>query len=1392
MIPLMLQSFVVRLFFGVLCLIFGIHALALSTPGESYFDSWNHKNLIVNHWGINDGLPLNSVNHILQDENGYLWLSTFDGLARFDGVRFYVFNKQVEPKLTTNRIIKTYQTPDSTLWLETEPGHLISYKNNRFTRIDSEKGMTDIVNYIHQEKNGQLWFGTDNGIFTYNNRQIKHYRPDLINAAVDQIFVDKGGAVWYRHKTDQSFFRVGKQLTGPFFPENRIPVGLNVIHQTPDGAVWIANNQHLFRYKEGATTLRSSYLPPGEEILSLSNNHNGQLWVKSSKGAYFLSEDDSLINEYYTDERVFRNRFSFNEGKYLWTIFYNRIYRNNELIYEAESELTSFIIDREKNLWIGTLNRGLLQVRKNMLTTISTDEGLPNANVYPIIEGKDGSVWVGTFGNGLARIENGKVTGTSDFEMHRDFYYVVSLEVLSDGTIVTGVHSSGLHYAPQPGNRFLSMDTPEELTIATPFAIMEDNRQRLWVGSNAGLYIKEKNAWKRLNDIHSIPDAPVRTMIKAPDGSLWFGTNGGGILHYKNNSFKLYDTSNGLTSGLVRALHISDMEENGSYNLWVGYEDNGLDRFEVSEDILDPESVTEYRVSDGLFDYSIHRILEDSNGYFWMSTNRGIFRVKKNDLDDFKNGLISRYHVQAWTETNGMRNQEANGGMHPAGIAEQNGTIWFPTQDGVVLINPDRIASDHLYPNPVIEQIQFNNKIADVFNTQTHELPPGKRDFSVQFTILSLVNASENRFMTRLYPFDDWHDTGRRVATYTNIPPGTYLFQVRGAGNDGIWHPEIATVTIVVPPYFYETSWFKASVIIFVLLIMAIVIHLRTKKLMRSETKLKSLVEERTAELISEKEKTQKLADNLIKMDQDKDRFFANITHELKTPLTLILGPLRQIIRSGEASDNPEIRKKLKLMLRNAHRLDRLIHQLIDLTRLEHGELEGYFEKTDLNRFTRELCSLYKEVCREKNIELITELRNDSVFIAGDSDMLEKMIGNLLSNAIKFTEPGGEIRVQVIENNQGVFLSITDTGIGINEEDLEKIFDRFFQAGNGDKRYAEGTGIGLALVRELVDQHNGTISVNSSHGEGTHFLIQFPPFDPKYLTKHSSNLRQEVSVTQSLLEQDEIRPAKSDVNGSGKQSYAKRTHILLVEDNPDMQRYISETLPAKYRISIAGNGKDALEICKRDIPDLIIADIMMPEMDGITLNKKLKEHTAWASIPLIYLTAKAGDDNRIQALKQGADDYLVKPFSEEHLLARIQNLLDSRLRLRKQLVSESRLFLQQNRNEQPEQTDSFIMQVNAILEKHYTNPEFTVAELSDKCHLVRSQLYRKLKSKTGLTPQQYISRFRLLIAHRLLEEQAGTISEVAYGVGFSSLSWFSKCFSKEFGYLPSEILQDER
>lgn len=1380
-------------------------AQTAGAPGGPGEDGAPPETFVRESWTVEDGLPVNSINALLQSHDGYIWAATWDGLVRFDGVRFTVFNATNSEGLPSNRIIQLHESRDGSLWLRTEALQLVRFRNGVFTHFGPAKGLASEVWDVQEDADGTLWVGTESGLGTIRNERFVSVAPETIQGRVESVLQRRDGSIWAGVRSGGLFRVEGRRATAYAPLADVAAAGVVGLYEDAKETLWVQTHYAIWRYRD-----RPRRILEVRGVLGMrAAPQSGDLWVLTNSQVYRVDAQGAAPvldpgRSVYTPELLVEDE----QGRMLYTSG-AELHRAGERIYTLPSGggerstdmegITALAFDREGSLWVGTRGAGLHRLEPSLFTVYGETEGLSHRNAYSVYQDRAGAVWIGTLGGGASRLSNGEMTSFSGGPGFPST--VFSMLEDSAGRLWLGGSLEGALVCEPPAMRC-------RRPYASPIgnepvrAIHEDDEGALWFGARSGLFRYHEGEWSGFSESDGAPGFQVRAFLPTRDGALWMATSGGGLSRYEDGSFRHVTSENGLPFDFVRSLH-----QDADGWLWVGTEGRGLARLDPGE-WADPENsgrIVAYGTSDGLFDDVVHQILEDDFGRLWMSSNRGIFWLAREELIAFADGRIRRVHSTGYTERDGLRNREANGGSQPAGMKSRDGRLWFPTQNGVAVVDPADIQQNPLPPNVVIEQVAAGN---DTTRPPADPLELGveQRDLEIDYTALSFLAPANVQFRYRLEPYDDtWIEAGgRRTAYYTQVPPGRYTFRVAASNNNGVWNHDGASLELHLAPRFHETGAFRMLALLMGGLVVAGGAGWRMRSLRARSLELGRLVEERTAELRRNEEQLEaqnaqlaSQAESLAGLHEARSRLFANLSHEFRTPLTLILGPLRGLL-DGRHGPLPEgAREQHGLMLRNGQRLLRLINQILDLSSIQAGALTLDVRTADVVAFTRATVLAFAPLAERRAIELRFRANTSAILLDFDPEQLEKVLLNLLSNALKFTERGGEVQATVHGEGDRALIVVRDTGVGIASEELPRIFDRFHQADASDTRRHEGTGIGLALARELVELHGGEIRAESTPGEGSTFTVLLPVRrgPPEVGTTMSRSqprgVRTELESEAAfeIASDDDAASAAARRVGeaaaaSDDDSAVDRTTILVVDDNADVRAYVRSILEPAYVVIEARDGEEGLETARSALPDLIVADIMMPGLDGLGLGRALKSDPMTDAIPVVLLTARAAPEDQIAGLETGADAYLTKPFDPGVLEARVANLLAQR-----QILREAFRRGEADPPSSPaEPTSELDRRLRPLVEEHLTESDFGPDALAAAASLSYHQLYRALRDELGVTPSRFIRGVRADCASALLREEAGTITQVAYSVGFESLSYFRRAFRERYGTSPTEHL----
>jgi signal transduction histidine kinase/DNA-binding response OmpR family regulator len=911
----------------------------------------------------------------------------------------------------------------------------------------------------------------------------------------------------------------------------------------------------------------------------------------------------------------------------------------------------------------------------------------------------------------------------------------------------------------------------------------------------------------------------IKTMAEDQEGNLWLGTRTKGVLKV-NLSFN--KTNRKIINYVVEKYYQSHQLPSGEVHVFKAAggvlfgTTRGLYYFDGEEKVFKPDSRFGDEFAGG--SRNVFRLAEDKNKNIWFYSSRRNFQAIPTPDGTFdlnkKPSIIPPVQVNT---------------IYPDPDGD---IIWFASDDGLIRYDTTKIKKKYK-PNffPLIRKVWVNENLRidgykmDIDKDWKDFFPPlpyEERNLRFEFAAPFFLGESVTQYQYLLEGYDEkWSEwTNETKRDYTNLDSGTYAFQVRAKNVYGELNREAVFKFKILPPW-YKTWWAFLLYAFFAFLMVYFIVKCRSWKLHQEKLRLEQVVKERTKEINRKNQQLEKQtvqlqeqSEKLKEMDHVKSRFFANISHEFRTPLTLIMGPLEQMLTDDDEKERDR-KDRVKLMLRNSQRLLNLINQLLDLSKLDSGKMRLQAVQQNIIPFLKGLMDSFHFLATQNKLDLtFHDEEKKDITLYFDAEKLEKIICNLLSNAIKFTPPGGKITIKVKNNptpaenfpSGCAAISVADTGVGIPHEQLEHIFDRFYQAGISGEHEQKGSGIGLALTKELVTLHHGEIDVKSSDGSegesrGTEFILRLPlgkehltPEEMVDLSEIPSHRQKSCEASPLYaVEKEEEEPGKVEERDVKEKDVEPETQekdiILVVEDSRDVRKYIREPLEKLYTVVEAVNGREGIQQAKEIIPDLIISDIMMPEADGYELCSVLKQDVMTCHIPIILLTAKASEENIVQGLETGADDYITKPFNTKILMVRIRNLIELRRQLQGKIKRQ--MMLQPVEISVSSLDEEFITELQGTIEKNLSDPEFSVEELGRKLYMSRASLYRKIQALTGEAPNHFIRNYRLKRAAQLLKEKFGNVTEIAFEVGFSSSAYFTKCFKEQFHQLPSSYQASE-
>ena len=1366
------------------------------------------------HITVVEGLPENSVWAVLQDHLGFLWFGTQNGLVKYDGYTYTLFKPDPEDphSLSDARIYALYEDTAGNLWVGTAQGGLNHFDRTteQFTAYQHNPGDPSSLSHntiftILEHTDGTLWVATMGGgldRFDPVTETFTHYRhyPEepggLRDNQVHGLWLDADGVLWVGthagglHRFDPAMEVFEVYQYDPDDLGSLSHNDVNTIYQDGAGTFWIGTAGGLNRFNPETgrfAAYRHDPNDPGslshDNVMRILEDENGVLWVGVGGN----------------DVRGGLHRFDPETGTFI-----RYQYDPDDPGSLGSNYVLSLYEDRHGALWVGTWGGGVSKhdPAAEKFAHFARTPGEPNSlstnQVLAFHEDRNGMLWIGTWGGGLDRFDPATNTFTNYRHDPTNPNSLAGDEVMAiyedrDGMLWLGTWS-GLDLFDPATEQFThfrsDLDATGNLDYNEVTSIYEDRRGALWLGTwMAGLNRFDRTTNTFTHFVHDPADSTslsanhVGTIFEDDGGTLWIAT-GDGQLNRFDPETEQFEAQAPMGGRMALRTFTPSVAMPGRY--WLGTTLRGLHLYDPETDTS--EAFTE---ADGLPHDGVLGLLEDDEGFVWVSTARGLSKF------DYKERRFRTYEITEALQGNKL--------MYTAAYKSRSGALYFGGSQGFISFYPGAVTDNPHVPPVVLTDFKlFTESVAvgedsplkaHISVAEEIRLAHWQNDISFGFAALNYQASEKNTYAFKLQNYDEeWRYAGTgRTATYTNLAPGEYVFRVTGSNNDDVWNDQGASIRVIISPPWWQTPWAYILFVIFGVAGVFGVVRWRVRYLERRAHDLEVVVSARTAEVVRQKATIEAQAQKLQELDRLKSRFFANISHEFRTPLLLILGPLQDMLDGAFGTVGEAMRKQVATMQRSGFRLLRLINQLLDLSKLESGNMRLAARRANLMPFLRGIVLSFSSMAERKHITFDLHAELDRVDLAFDPDKLEKVFYNLLSNAFKFTPEHGAIRVLVKDEAEGyVEIHVSDTGRGIPPAALPYIFDRFRQVDSSMRQGDEGTGIGLALVRELVALHSGTISAESSLGKGTTFIVRLPrgganaiPAAPMEQA-HGDGLAAGPYREIALQALPQVIPT-----GDGAPAPLapvlpdNAPTILLVEDNPDVRAYVSSHLAPHYRLDEATNGQEALEKVRRQPPDLVISDVMMPVMDGYALCRAIKQDEALNHIPLILLTAKAGQESKVEGLETGADDYIYKPFSADELLARAENLIEIR-RILRQRFSREVVAVEPSAIAMASADQAFLEQVQAIVEAHMAHGNFNAAWLADEVGLSPRQLRRKLKDLTNLSTAGYIRLMRLKRAAHLLKEQTGNVSEVAYAVGFQDPKHFSKLFRQVFGMPPSQ------
>jgi ligand-binding sensor domain-containing protein/signal transduction histidine kinase/DNA-binding response OmpR family regulator len=1315
--------------------------LMLSLP----FSAQGEPSYYFRHFGVENGLPQNTVSCILQDKQGFMWFGTKDGLSRYDGYTFRNFRHDKEDKnsIGNNFIRSIFQGENDDIWVGTDIGVSIYHPaTESFTRFDLQTANGTViekeVNDIKSDKDGNIWFAVNwQGVFLYKPQQeeLIFYKVNtIINAR--SICIDRENNVWigthggglnrYDRKNDrfETMLTNGNTMGNDIYRlfqdnYNNLLIGianggvkkLNLLNNQIQPLFESRSYDHLFV----------------RDIIRKSDN---ELYIGTESGIYIYHTQHHSIQHLFhepfdpyslSDNAVYSLYKDREGGLWIGTYFggvnyyspqytpFERFYVQNKQNTIRGKRIREFQQDKYGALWIGTEDGGLnyynprTGVFRNFMPD-GSDKSICYHNIHGLLADGD-KLWIGTFTHGL------------------DVLDINTQKIIR-------------HYK--------KTEDPHSLCDNSVFAICKDDAGNLWLGTIYGLsrYNPQQDNFTK---IKYTGDVFIYDIFQSYDGLLWFASFNQGLFRYnpRNEEWKVFqhDPDNDRSLPYDKIISIY---EDSKKNLWITSEGGGFCKYNPAD-----ESFISYTTKDGLPNDVVYKMLEDDNGKLWFTSNNGLSCFNPD------NGAIKTY-----TLADGLLGDQFN---YKSGYKTPDGKLYWGCLNGFIAFDPLNFTENDYIPPVVITGFRLFNKNTEEDEkgfspklpfhlTNEIQLKHNQSSFSIDFAALSYMAPEKNKYACMLEGFEEeWtHLTGRNSAVYSNIPPGNYIFRLKGSNSDGKWNDTPVSLAIHIRPPFYKTLLAYAVYTLLLLLSLFWFFLSYHKRLQRREKRKLEIFE-------NEKDK---------ELYNAKITFFTNIAHEIRTPLSLIKGPVEYILTHEVAAE--EMTENLKVIEKNTNRLLNLSNQLLDFRKMEAKGFQLNYMHSDIKQLLEGVYVRFELTARRKNLDFELHLPPEKLFADIDREAFTKIVSNLFTNAVKYAQTKIVAILEDAGENQ-FRLKVSNDGYLIPEEMKEKIFEPFFQIGDeSGNSIKSGAGLGLPLARSLAELHKGKLYLEILPGQPNIFILQLPSAQDAVITVVEEATDPETDVATDEETSPKTKPA-----------------VLIVEDDREMRHFLYNRLKPLYKVIKASNGKIALECLQKENIDIIVSDIVMPEMDGLQLCAEVKSNIDYSHIPVVLLTAKADIKSHIEGLEAGADAYVEKPFSMDHLLAQLSNIFTNRNKVKQAFINSPTQKVGSIALTKADEI--FLEKVTQIIDKNLSDVGFNVDMLADELHISRSSLHRKIKGISELTPNDFIQLVRLKKAAELLQEGSYRVNEICFLVGFSSSSYFSKRFKKQFGASPKEI-----
>lgn len=1333
---------------------------------------------------MEDGFSSNGANVILQDRKGFIWIGTWNGLNKYNGYKCKVYNPKYHDAATiSNReVTELIEDYKGNIWIGTSSGlNCLNPETDEITRYE----VRNRINTICEDSEHIIWVGTNNGgLYRVDPEigEIKHY---LNSETINDILEDSSNNLWLAsHNGLLNFNRYTRGFVR-FLPSNK-PNSIShkvafSLAESKNGNLWVGT---------WGGGLNKIILHPNSDSIQFIQYHTsdrvGSLSSEVVHKMYYDQYDNLWMGTWAGGLNLLRPAEQLkNPQEAYFEVFQNNI---NDPYSISNNTISAILVDHNGELWVGAdyINRtsiidiGITRYKNELFENQILNLNYANSVAYvddKVVASTVGDIVVFKSQNGQLKITN-RISDLN-YEYKGSYNYarnVLSIDATND-KIIVGTEGGGVLIfdkkeflnTPDPDFEFLTTNTNPSIPDYRVKVVKKSRKypDTFWLGLMHDSFVKltiNKNSfdvkvYAAGSTDKNISDKNIRDICEDSDGMVWIGTQKGlNCFNPETETFEqfYYDLNNENT---INDDVVNSVFEDSKNTIWVGT-NSGLNKLVLDSDQNEKRTIKfqGYPQTKYLSNEIIQNIVEDENKNLWLGLFKGM--VQFNTVSE---KLVDEYFFKEFYNLGLLIN---------SGTLTGNGSLVFGGTNGLLSFHPDSLLMNSSSPHVLITDVKiFNDGINKVYQDLDKTVPylnevvftHKDKILTFEFAALDFKNPKKNVYYYLLEGYDkQWNNIGtRNSATYTSLPAGDYTLKVKAVNSDGVRSEEPATLKIKIKPPWWKTYF---AYIIYVIIVLGLLYFFKEYSIVQVKEKSKILLEKVKNE-------------EYEKLNELKAQFFTDVTHEFRTPLTLILGPAKELSHMKDVPDYAV--KQAGLIQRNAEKMLRLINQLMEYRKVAKGKMELYLQKCDITKLVNETYESFKPMSESKNVQLLLNIKQSEITAVVDIDKFEKIIYNLISNAVKYSKEGGKIVINVAMeegvDSSNLIVKVEDTGIGIGAEHIDKIFNRFYQVNQGSMQSTGG--IGLYLTKQFVEQHGGNITVESEPGKGSCFKISIP----------ASGLQPTINKTEEA-DQQQVEVVENIPTEETDKSLVKPS-ILVVEDDEDMNDFIVSGLESNFKIINAFNGVRGLELARKSNPDIIITDIMMPEMDGFELATKLQEDITTSHIPVVFLTAKTMQDDEIKGLKIGAVDYIYKPFNLVSLRLKIENILDNRRSVHEQFRKEQ--LLKPEDIELSSLDEKFLKEAVEAVNKNLDDPKFDVEKFSQEIGISANQAYRKLKSLTGQTAKEFIRNQRLKTAASLFLQKKRSISEVIYMVGFSSPSYFTRCFKEYYGCTPKEYIEKE-